>query len=94
MRKITVMCCALLCSLFANAETMKINRFKYAGPHQVVTPYMTDKTDVNGKEFETKNLLNTYMSFSQLEHVFVVSKMDAAELVELKELLNPKKKKK
>ena len=33
-------------------------------------------------------------SFSQLEHVFVVSKMDAAELVELKELLNPKKKKK
>ena len=33
-------------------------------------------------------------SFSQLEHVFGVSKMDAAELVELKELLNPKKKKK
>ena len=33
-------------------------------------------------------------SFSQLEHVFVVRKMDAAELVELQELLNPKKKKK
>ena len=32
-------------------------------------------------------------SFSQLEHVFVVSKMDAEELAELKELLNPKKKK-
>ena len=33
-------------------------------------------------------------SFSQLEHVFVVRKMDAAELAELQELLNPKKKKK
>lgn len=32
--------------------------------------------------------------FAQLEHVFVVSKMDAEELVTLQELLNPKKKKK
>lgn len=41
---------------------------------------------------ELKVQLST--SFSQLEHVFVVSKMDAEELAELKELLNPKKKKK
>lgn len=32
--------------------------------------------------------------FSQLEHVFVVRKMDAKELVALRESLNPKKKKK
>ena len=32
-------------------------------------------------------------SFSQLEHVFVVSKMDAEELIALQEQLNPKKKK-
>jgi hypothetical protein len=67
MKRVTVMCCALLCSLIANAETMKITRFKYAGPHQVATPYATDKTDVNGKEFDAKNLLDTYVSFSQLE---------------------------
>ena len=32
--------------------------------------------------------------FSRLEHVFVMGKMDADELAALKELLNPKKKKK
>ena len=77
MKKVTVMCCALLCSIFASAQTMKISRFKYAGPHQVVTPYTIDKTDVNGKEFDYKSLLNTYMSFSQLEHA---PYMDAAEI--------------
>jgi hypothetical protein len=32
--------------------------------------------------------------FSQLEHAFVVNKMDAEELAALQELLKPKKKKK
>ena len=76
MRKVTVMCCALLCSLFANAETMKINRFKYAGPHQISAPYATDKTDVNGKEFDAKSLLNTYISFSQLENAPYINASD------------------
>ncbi len=66
MKKVVLICCTLMCSFLANAETMKINRFKYAGPHQLVAPYMVDKTDVNGKEFETKLLLNTYVSFNKL----------------------------
>ena len=66
----------MLCSLFANAETMKINRFKYAGPHQVVTPYMVNKTDVNGKEFDSKSLLQTYVSFSQLEQAPYIDAAD------------------
>ena len=66
MKRITVMCCALLCSLLANAETMKINRFKYAGPYQIAAPHMVDKTDVNGKEFDPKSLLQSNLSFDVL----------------------------
>ena len=46
----------------------------------------------DGLCLDLKVKLNT--SFSQLEHAFVVRKMDAEELEELKELLKPKKKKK
>ena len=46
----------------------------------------------DGLYMSLKVRLNT--QFSQLEHVFVVEKMDAEELASLKELLNPKKKKK
>ena len=55
---------------------MKINRFKYAGPHQVAAPYMVDKTDVNGKEFDSKSLLNSYVSFSQLEQAPYINAAD------------------
>jgi rod shape-determining protein MreC len=47
---------------------------------------------VDGLYMKLKVQLNT--QFSQLEHAFVVSKMDAAELKELKQLLKSKKKKK
>ena len=47
---------------------------------------------VDGMYVTLKVKLST--QFSQLEHVFVVSKMDAEELAALQELLNPKKKKK
>ena len=46
---------------------MKINRFKYAGPYVVSQPYMTDKTDVNGKTYAQNGILETYLSFSALE---------------------------
>ena len=58
---------ALAACLTANGESMKINRYKYAGPHPVATPFMVDDTDVNGKKFDAKNLLNSYVSFSQLD---------------------------
>ena len=47
---------------------------------------------VDGLYMTLKVQLST--PFAQLEHVFVVSKMDAEELAELQQLLNPKKKKK
>lgn len=47
---------------------------------------------VDGLYMTLKIQLST--SFAQLEHAFVVSKMDAEEWAELQQLLNPKKKKK
>ena len=73
MNKVILVCCAMLCSLFAKAETMKINRFKHVGPHQVVSPYMVDKTDVNGKEFDAKNLLNSFISLNRLDQAAYIN---------------------
>lgn len=73
MKKVTLIYCALMCGLFANAATMKINRFKYAGPYQVVAPYMVNRTDVNGKEFDAKNLLLSFISPSTLEQAAYIS---------------------
>ncbi|MBQ8645384.1 MAG: S9 family peptidase, partial [Bacteroidales bacterium] len=73
MKKVTLIYCALMCGLFANAATMKINRFKYAGPYQVVAPYMVNRTDVNGKEFDAKNLLLSFISPSALEQAAYIS---------------------
>ncbi len=49
--------------LIANAGTMKINRYRYAGPYKIAAPHMMEETDANSKNFETKNLLDTYLSF-------------------------------
>lgn len=73
MKKVTLIYCALMCGLFANAATMKINRFKYAGPYQVVAPYMVNRTDVNGKEFDAKNFLLSFISPSALEQATYIS---------------------
>lgn len=47
---------------------MEITRFRYAGPYKVSTPVMVDRTDVNSKEFDAKNLLDSYISFGVLEN--------------------------
>lgn len=83
MKTVTLVCCTLLCSLFANAETMKINRFKYAGPHKIVSPHMIDNTDVNGKEFDTKNLINAFISPSKLEQAAYINAQDIPDAAEL-----------
>ena len=68
MKKLLLTLVALTGCLFANGETMKINRFKYAGPYTVNKPFMTDQTDVNGKPYSNKGILGTYLSFAVLEN--------------------------
>ena len=68
MKKTLLTLAALAGCLFANGETMKVNRFKYAGPYTVNQPYMADQTDVNGKTYNEKGILDTYLSFTSLEN--------------------------
>ena len=67
MKKLLLTLVALTGCLFANGETMKVNRFKYAGPYMVSRPYMADNTDVNGKTYEDNGIIETYLSFASLE---------------------------
>ena len=77
MKKLLLTLVALTGCLFANGETMKVNRFKYAGPYTVSQPYMADRTDVNGKPYNEKGILDTYLSFSSLENAPFVGQAPA-----------------
>ena len=77
MKKLLLTLVALTGCLFANGETMKVNRFKYAGPYTVSQPYMADQTDVNGKSYNEKGVLDTYLSFTSLENAPIVGELPA-----------------
>ena len=72
MKKLLLTIVALTGFLFANGETMKVNRFKYAGPYVISQPYMANPTDVNGKPYNEKGVLDTYLSFTALENAPLV----------------------
>lgn len=68
MKRLLILCCALLFSHLANAESMKVIKFKQAGPFVVNKPFMVDEVDVNSKVFDVKQLLDTPLSFEQLQN--------------------------
>ena len=67
MKKQILLAGALCASMFASAEKVEVNTFRYAGPYQVQQPYMVDRVDVHSKAFAMKNLLDTPLSFDQLQ---------------------------
>ncbi|MBR5542380.1 MAG: S9 family peptidase [Bacteroides sp.] len=59
---------SLLCAtMLASAENIDVKSFRYAGPYQVQQPYLVDSVDVNSKAFAMKNLLDTPLTFEQLQ---------------------------
>ncbi len=66
MKKTILTLAALLGCFIANGESMKINKFRYAGPYHIAAPHIMEETDANAKPFDTKNLLDTYLSFEAL----------------------------
>ena len=67
MRKQILLVGALCTSLLASAENINVKSFRYAGPYPVQQPYLVDSVDVNSKAFAMKNLLDTPLSFEQLQ---------------------------
>ncbi len=57
---------ALMASLGASAETIDVQKFKYAGPYPVAMPWMADSVDVKGKYFAMDKLLDSPLSFDKL----------------------------
>lgn len=62
MKKQLLLFCALWGTMMANAETIDITTFRYAGPYSVQAPFRVDSVDVNSKTFAVKQLLDTPLS--------------------------------
>ncbi len=62
--KLIPLCFLATCSLYA-AEDVKVAGYLHAGPFTVNKPIISDSLNVNGKSFETKDLLKTKLSFER-----------------------------
>ena len=60
------LCAALAASVKAQAETVDVTKFKYAGPYPVAMPWMGDSVDVKGEKFGMEKLLDSPLSFAPL----------------------------
>ena len=69
---------ALFGCILANGESMKVNKFRYAGPYNIAVPHMMESTDVNAKAFDAKKLLDTYVSFESLAKAPFTESLPAA----------------
>lgn len=86
MNKCTHLLSALLLSAFSlqAAEDIKVMQFLHAGPITVNKPIMADSLNVNGKPFETKNLLNSTIPFDKVLTNATVVDADTAGIVSFK----------
>ena len=78
MKKTFLTLFALLGCILANGESMKVNKFRHAGPFNIALPYMMESTDVNAKPFDAKKLLDTYISFDALAGAPLAESIPAA----------------
>lgn len=68
MKSTILMGCMLFCGWTAmHAATVKVEKFRYAGPYTVPAPLKTDSTDVNGKAFGTAVLLNSHLPIANTQ---------------------------
>ena len=63
---------ALCASMTAQAETIEVKKFKYAGPFPVSLPWMADSVDIKGEKFAMEKLLDSPLSFNSFNQGKVV----------------------
>lgn len=66
MKKQLFLSCAFCWAMMAEAETIDVAAFQYAGPFSVQVPFVIDSVDVNSKTFAAKQLLETPLSLEVL----------------------------
>ncbi len=64
MRRISFILLCLLFSSAVSAQEATVPGYLHDGPHEVLSPWMVDSLDVNGKKFETAKMLDGYGSGS------------------------------
>ena len=73
MKKILFLMTLTACASFVQAEDIKVNTLKYAGPYPMQQPFMVDETDVNAKKYSAETLIDTPLP---LTDVFVSEHAD------------------
>lgn len=83
MTKKTTLLPVLLLSAFSlcAAEDVKVMQYRHAGPVAVNKPILADSLNVDGKPFETKNLLKSALSFDKAFAGATVADADTAGLI-------------
>ena len=69
---------ALCASMTAQAETIEVKKFKYAGPFPVSLPWMADSVDIKGEKFAMEKLLDSPLSFTSFNQGKEVSSLSSA----------------
>lgn len=69
---------ALCASMTAQAETIEVKKFKYAGPFPVSLPWMADSVDIKGEKFAMEKLLDSPLSFTSFNQGKEVPSLSSA----------------
>lgn len=64
---------AMLASVNLGAETIEIQKFRYAGPYPVKIPWMADSVNVKAEPFSMASVLDSPLSIGLLAHGKVIS---------------------
>ncbi|MCR4765426.1 MAG: prolyl oligopeptidase family serine peptidase [Bacteroidaceae bacterium] len=59
MKKILFIFALTAFALFVQAEEIKVNTLKYAGPYDMQKPFFIDETDVNAKKYSAETIIDT-----------------------------------
>ena len=64
---------ALMASLNVNAESIEVQKFKYAGPYPVCVPWMADSVNVKAEKYSMDGVLDSPLNLSVLNQAKTVS---------------------
>lgn len=64
---------ALMASLNVNAESIEVQKFKYAGPYPVSLPWMADSVNVKAEKYSMDGVLDSPLNLSVLNQAKTVS---------------------
>ena len=59
-----LMSAALMASLNVNAESIEVQKFKYAGPYPVSVPWMADSVNVKAEKYSMDGVLDSPLNLS------------------------------